>query len=137
MSQILTLSNAGDSQQVDISQSSNSQNIGVSQNGNVQSIAISEQDKIQTIGITPVNDIQSISVEQQKSSQNLSLTNDVTFMKGDPGDKGDPGFSPIIEVSEATGGHFVTITDAEDIESFFVADGESVEEIPVSFIEAL
>lgn len=137
MSQVLTVSNTGDSQEVDVSQSSNAQNIGVSQNGNAQSITINEQDKVQTIAVTQSNDTQSFAVTQQENAQNLSVSNDVKFMKGDPGDKGDPGFSPTIDVIESPSGHMVTVTDIEGIEQFFVANGESVEEIPVSFIEAL
>lgn len=137
MSQVLTLSNTGGTQEVDISQSSNTQNIGVSQNGNAQSFTINEVDRVQTIPVTQADDIQSFAVEQQERTQSLSLTNEVTFMKGDPGDKGDPGFSPLIDVIESANGHTVTITDKEGIEQFFVANGESVEEIPISFIEAL
>lgn len=137
MSQTLVVSNTGDSQSVDISQSSSTQKLGFTQSESAQTIAVNEQDKVQTIAVTQNNDIQTLVVAPLEKSQSLSLSNDVTFMKGDPGDKGDPGFSPIITVEETANGHFVTITDSEDTESFFVANGESVEEIPVSFIEAL
>lgn len=137
MSQTLIVSNTGDSQEVDISQSGATQNLGLTQSENAQSITVSEQDKVQTIAVTQTNDIQTFAVTQQENSQSLSLSNDVTFMKGDPGDKGDPGFSPLIDVVESVNGHTVTVTDADGIESFFVANGDSVEEIPISFIEAL
>jgi len=39
------------------------------------------------------------------------------------GEKGEDGFSPVIEVSETDGGHRVTVTDAEGVKSFVVADG--------------
>lgn len=127
MSQVLTLSNTGDSQSVDISQSSNAQNIGVSQNGNAQSITISEQDKVQTIAVIQTDDIQAFSVEQQENTQSLSLSNDVTFMKGDPGDKGDPGFSPTIDIVETDGGHNLIITDVEGEKIIFVSNGKTPE----------
>lgn len=47
----------------------------------------------------------------------------VTVIKGDKGDTGDDGFSPVVEVEEITGGHTVTITDAEGDHSFNVMDG--------------
>lgn len=37
--------------------------------------------------------------------------------------KGDPGFSPTVQVEDIPGGHRVTITDAEDTEVFDVLDG--------------
>lgn len=44
--------------------------------------------------------------------------------KGDPGEKGDAGVSPTVTVSSITGGHRVTITDAEGTETFDVMDGK-------------
>lgn len=38
--------------------------------------------------------------------------------------KGDPGFSPIITVSEVDGGHLVTVTDADGTKSVVVENGE-------------
>lgn len=46
--------------------------------------------------------------------------------KGDPGDKGDPGsdgVSPAVQVTEITGGHRVTVTDATGTHTFDVMDG--------------
>lgn len=40
------------------------------------------------------------------------------------GDKGDPGFSPVLNVTEITGGHRITITDAEGSKSVDVMDGD-------------
>lgn len=39
------------------------------------------------------------------------------------GEQGDPGFSPVVTVSPITGGHQISITDAEDTETFDVMDG--------------
>lgn len=39
------------------------------------------------------------------------------------GEQGDPGFSPVVTVSPITGGHQISITDAEDTETFNVMDG--------------
>ena len=41
-----------------------------------------------------------------------------------PGEKGDPGFSPIVAVEDIPGGHEVTITDEQGDHSFDVMDGE-------------
>lgn len=40
--------------------------------------------------------------------------------KGDPG---DPGFSPMVEITAITGGHRLTITDAEGTETADILDG--------------
>ena len=39
------------------------------------------------------------------------------------GEQGEPGFSPVVTVSSITGGHQISITDAEDTETFNVMDG--------------
>ena len=39
------------------------------------------------------------------------------------GEQGEPGFSPVVTVSPITGGHQISITDAEDTETFNVMDG--------------
>lgn len=39
--------------------------------------------------------------------------------------KGDPGFSPVVQVADVQGGHNVTITDAEGDHTFFVPDGQN------------
>lgn len=43
--------------------------------------------------------------------------------KGDKGDPGDNGISPVISVTEIPGGHRISITDAEGIKTFDIADG--------------
>ena len=43
--------------------------------------------------------------------------------KGDTGAQGEPGFSPTITVIDISGGHRVTITDSQGMESFDVLDG--------------
>ena len=43
---------------------------------------------------------------------------------GAKGDKGDDGYSPTIAVTEITGGHRVTVTDATGSQSFDVMDGQ-------------
>lgn len=52
----------------------------------------------------------------------------VTVIKGDKGNTGDDGFSPVVEVEEITGGHTITITDAEGDHSFNVMDGSGYTE---------
>ena len=46
------------------------------------------------------------------------------------GEQGDPGFSPVVTVSPITGGHQISITDAEDTETFDVMDGTPGQGIP-------
>ena len=43
--------------------------------------------------------------------------------RGDKGDTGDDGFSPVVSVSTISGGHSVSVTDAEGTETFNVMDG--------------
>lgn len=40
-----------------------------------------------------------------------------------PGPKGEDGLSPVVEVSEITGGHEVSVTDATGTHTFDVMDG--------------
>lgn len=47
-----------------------------------------------------------------------------TGPQGEPGETGADGFSPVVEVTEITGGHRVTITDATGTQTFDVMDGE-------------
>ena len=44
--------------------------------------------------------------------------------------QGDPGFSPVIDVTEVTGGHRVTVTDVAGEQSFLVMNGERGEPGP-------
>ena len=46
--------------------------------------------------------------------------------KGDPGSAGSDGISPVVSVETISGGHRITITDAERAQSFDVLDGASV-----------
>ena len=46
------------------------------------------------------------------------------------GEQGEPGFSPVVTVSPITGGHQISITDAEDTETFNVMDGTPGQGIP-------
>ena len=43
--------------------------------------------------------------------------------QGQQGQQGEPGVSPVVSVSDITGGHRVTITDAEGTHTFDVMDG--------------
>ena len=51
----------------------------------------------------------------------------VPTVKGDKGDTGEDGFSPTIEVTDITGGHKVSITDADGTQTFDVMDGQDGE----------
>ena len=48
--------------------------------------------------------------------------------QGEPGQDGSDGFSPVITVTEITGGHEVSVTDAEGTQTFDVMDGEVSEQ---------
>lgn len=78
----------------------------------------------QEIKLTQQENIQRVAVKERSDVHSVVLGNDTTFMKGP---KGDPGFSPTVEVEETERGHTVTITDEEGEKSFFVAHGEEVE----------
>ena len=45
--------------------------------------------------------------------------------KGDPGSAGSDGISPVVSVETISGGHRITITDADGSQSFDVLDGAS------------
>ena len=49
-------------------------------------------------------------------------------LKGQPGQDGSDGFSPVITVTEISGGHNVEITDAQGTTDFDVLDGEVTED---------
>ena len=46
------------------------------------------------------------------------------------GEKGEPGFSPVVTVTPITGGHQISITDEEDTETFNVMDGQDGVGVP-------
>lgn len=48
-----------------------------------------------------------------------------TITKGDPGEDGQDGVSPTVETASITGGHRVTITDANGTKTFDVMDGSN------------
>lgn len=61
------------------------------------------------------------------SDGNTFTTTSVRGPEGDPGNPGDPGddgFSPVVTVTTITGGHRVSITDANGTQTFDVMDGE-------------
>lgn len=55
---------------------------------------------------------------------NEYTTPSIRGAKGEPGKDGEDGFSPVVVVSEITGGHRVVITDAEGDHTFDVLNGE-------------
>lgn len=62
----------------------------------------------------------------------LTFTNGDTYTtpsirgeKGDKGDTGEDGVSPSVEVTSITGGHRITIEDAEGVHTFDVMDGSN------------
>ena len=57
--------------------------------------------------------------------KNLKGANGAKGAKGDPGSAGSDGISPVVSVETISGGHRITITDAEGGQSFDVLDGAS------------
>ena len=45
--------------------------------------------------------------------------------QGAPGPKGDPGYSPTVEVSDIEGGHRITFTTVDGVVSFDVMNGDN------------
>ena len=57
--------------------------------------------------------------------KNLKGAKGAKGAKGDPGSAGSDGISPVVSVETISGGHRITITDAERAQSFDVLDGAS------------
>ena len=69
-----------------------------------------------------------MAIELIKENKGITLQNEqdnLSLKRALKGEKGDSGFSPIVEVIEAEEGHNVVITDNEGVKTFFVKDGES------------
>lgn len=49
-------------------------------------------------------------------------------IKGEPGEKGEPGFSPIVTITDIEGGHNVAIEDVNGVKNFEVLDGKDAEQ---------
>lgn len=79
------------------------------------------------VGATPNLTIGTVTTLPEGSQATATITGtdeDPVLNLGIPvGDTGDPGISPTITVTEITGGHEVSVTDAEGTESFNVMDG--------------
>lgn len=58
------------------------------------------------------------------TAQQIVILKSIGSIKGAKGDPGNDGVSPSVSVSEITGGHQVSITDAQGTETFDVMDGE-------------
>lgn len=55
--------------------------------------------------------------------------------RGAKGDTGDDGFSPIVTVTEISGGHRVTIEDAAQTQTFDVMDGVDTDTLGLSVVD--
>lgn len=75
--------------------------------------------------LVDVSDDALLVVEFQGTAYNLTGAQWKAFaVKAAQGvNKGDPGFSPTVQVEDISGGHRVTITDAENTEVFDVLNG--------------
>jgi hypothetical protein len=66
------------------------------------------------------------SINLQTEKERIEF-NSTKYLKGDKGEPGADGFSPIVEVEEVDGGHSISITDATGTDTFIVKDGSSEE----------
>lgn len=91
-----------------------------------------------TDGFSPVVSVEQISGGHEVSIEDAQGTHTFDVMDGEAGQPGAPGkdgkdgadghdgFSPVVSVTAITGGHQVSITDAEGTETFDVMDGTPV-----------
>lgn len=72
----------------------------------------------------------SINLSADDANINLQIDSDelklniANYYKGDKGEPGEDGFSPIVDVEEIDGGHRVSITDATGTDTFNIMDGK-------------
>lgn len=65
-----------------------------------------------------------VNVSTVSDHKNMSFSfHNLKGVPGDPGEPGDDGFSPVVSVSEITGGHEVAVTDKNGTQTFDVMDG--------------
>lgn len=69
-----------------------------------------------------IGDLSSLLTKDKTSLVNA--INEVYRRGGSGGGGGENGFSPVVDITEITGGHRVTITDADGAESFDVLNGK-------------
>ena len=67
-----------------------------------------------------VDEINEVEIEIDNENESEVNVEEKTVIRGQPG---EDGYSPTVSVSDITGGHRITITDADGSHSFDVMDG--------------
>ena len=119
----ITLSNIDGSQRIGLVQAEEQQGVAVSQTSGVQPLSVTQTSEAQGVKLAQVGGEQPLSLEQADEPQELRVSPEVKFLRG---------FSPTIEVEEVEGGFNVTVTDAEHVETVFIASGGEVSEEQVA-----
>lgn len=71
----------------------------------------------------PKGDTGATGPQGEQGTQGIQGEKGETGATGAKGDKGDDGYSPVVTVTDITGGHRVSITDADGTHTFNVMDG--------------
>lgn len=88
-----------------------------------------------TVTITQITNGHRVTITDAEHPQGQSF-DVMNGEKGDKGDKGDrgetgeAGFSPEVTITQITGGHRISITDADGTQTFDVMDGQDGQAIP-------
>lgn len=118
MEQTLTLSNDPTTQTIDVNQLNGSDDISIESVGRTQSISIDQSEHSHTIDVKMDQDnVCDISIEPTERAQSIPVNSDVKFLRG---------YSPTIDVEPVVGGHYITVTNADGCETFFIPDGIDV-----------
>ena len=72
-----------------------------------------------------------------KTNTQYSFVTDLSGATGIRGPKGDDGYSPIVETTEITGGHRVTIIDKDGPHIFDVMDGQGGSGGPIGYYQSI
>lgn len=118
MEQTLTLSNDPITQTIDVNQLDGSDDISIESVEETQSITVDQSEHTYTIDVKMVQDnVCDIPIEPTEHTQSIPVNPDVEFLRG---------YSPRIDVEPVVGGRYVTVTNADGCETFFIPDGIDV-----------
>ena len=84
-----------------------------------------------------VPDINGVLLKGKLTTEELGIKDGKEGPQGEPGAAGADGYSPTVTVTTITGGHRVTITDANGAHTFDVMDGEDGEGSSITVDSAL
>ena len=118
MEQTLNLNNEQTVQTIAVNQINDTKNISIDSSENTQVISVNSDTEPSTINVEPVQDnTQNIYIEPSENTQGIPVNTDVKFLRG---------YSPTIDVEKAQNGHYVTVTNADGYETFYIPDGIDV-----------